>query len=532
MCHKAFINRKTKNNIMQEVVKKPILAIILFVIIILSIFVATAQYQISELSNKDKDRPLFIKILADETSGVTPFEVKFSALVTNNNGDVKYQWDFGDGAISEEKNPTYTYKNNGSFVCNLKVTDDNNRVSSDSVIISSRSNQKPTVSIEAKTDKPRRPKNLILEYILPILSIHVEFFDSNDYRELEKKGYLDQLFKDMESFFSVEAFANDPDGDEIVSYNWTLRPLSYTTRLKKTPVDPVYYYSGKKLDIPAKDIYPAAEYSLTLTVTDSAGEQRSENFQFIVQKSTDRITFEGKKSTVTGLKGNWVKMWHSNIIIGGIVLGSAAFVSRLLKDNIPDSLSLPLAKLLVMILVELILQTHPEEYTDESYTDVIERIVYKPHLIFRNLNPEKFKVWFDQVEELFEKLNLEDLSFAIQILEEDINLDNKRPVISNPFPEDKSSNLPVNCPRVSITVEDPEGDPFNITISGEYIENITYSNQYNGTFVAALNSLPETQEITWYVKVTDQNGKTGSYVNLNGEIYQADKHEFKFKTLY
>lgn len=511
--------------------KRVILTLAVAGIIFLSIFVVVTQYQISEISKKEDD-PLFVKILVDSTAGVVPFEVKFSSLVTNNNGDVDYKWDFGDGSTSNEKNPMYTYGNNGSYICRLDITDEDGEKSSDYVNITSRANQKPTVSIEAKTDKPRRPKNFILEYLFPILTIHVEFFNSNDYREFEKKGYLDPLFKNMESFFTVEAFADDPDGDEIVSYNWTLRPPTYSTRLRKIPVEPVYHYSGKKIEIPAKDIYPAVEYSLILTVTDSAGEKRSENFQFLVEKSTDRVTFEGKKYTITNTIGNWVSKWQSNIIIGGVVLGGAGFLVKFLRNNVPESLSLPLVKLAVMVLVELILQTSPDKYSDETYVDVIERIVYKDRTVFKNINPEKFKEWFDKIEELFEKLSIEDLAFILQILEEDIGLDNKRPVISNPFPEDGSNNVPINCPKVAITVEDPEGDLFNVTISGEYVQNITYELQSNGTFNATLDPLPETSEVTWYVEVVDQNGKTGAYVDLNGEVTQGKRHEFKFKTLY
>ncbi len=82
--------------------------------------------------------------------------------------------------------------------------------------------------------------------------------------------------------------------------------------------------------------------------------------------------------------------------------------------------------------------------------------------------------------------------------------------------------------------EYPEGDPFSVVISGEYVinETITYTDCKNGTFAANLTSLPETQEISWTVEVVDQNGKSGYYVDSKGNVFLSDKHEFKFKTLY
>lgn len=39
-------------------------------------------------------------------------------------GDLKYEWDFGDGSISMDKNPTYTYKEKGVYTVSLTVSSD------------------------------------------------------------------------------------------------------------------------------------------------------------------------------------------------------------------------------------------------------------------------------------------------------------------------------------------------------------------------------------------------------------------------
>jgi PKD repeat protein len=48
---------------------------------------------------------------ADRTKGVTPFTVTFTDLTTGN--PTRWKWDFGDGTLSSEKNPTHTYSTDG-----------------------------------------------------------------------------------------------------------------------------------------------------------------------------------------------------------------------------------------------------------------------------------------------------------------------------------------------------------------------------------------------------------------------------------
>jgi hypothetical protein len=499
-------------------VKKKIISIGLVFIVIISVFVVITQYQIFELGNKDKDLPLFVNILSDKSSGVAPTEIQFSSIISNVRGDIDCIWEFGDGNISREKNPRHIYENKGSYVCRLNVTDESGKKSTHSINITIKSNQKPTVSIEAKTDKPRRPKSFLLEYILPLF-IHIEAFWSNDYRELEKIGLLDPFFKNMDSFYSLEAFANDPDGDEIISYNWTLRPHSYTTRIGNKPVNPVFYYSGKKIEIPAKDIYPAIEYSVTLTVTDSEGQQRSENFKFTVEKSSDRTTREAKNWRISNAIDKWVSQWHTNLIIGTLVLGGSYIILSIISRIIPESLSLPLAKFILMILVDLVLQTTPDEYSDESYIDVINRIVYKERIFLKFINPALFKLLFDLTERIFLGVSMEKFALKLQLLEEEIGLDNKRPELSNPYPKNGETDVNLNTQKVFITVKDREGDPFSVQIFDEsgYVDNISGyypMGQHNGSFNATLiNPLPPNTEISWKVLIIDEFDKrvTGEY---------------------
>ena len=47
---------------------------------------------------------------------------------------VEYRWEFGDGAVSYEENPTYTYANKGNYIVKLTVTDDKNEVFTDTTV--------------------------------------------------------------------------------------------------------------------------------------------------------------------------------------------------------------------------------------------------------------------------------------------------------------------------------------------------------------------------------------------------------------
>jgi len=508
---------------------KKILSIFVIMILIAAAVAATISYGfIFYEDQKIKNESLSVKIFADKTEETVPFEVIFSPIVTDNIGEVTYKWDFGNGEVSNNKESVAKYEQNGSYVCTLTIEDKNGQSASDSLIILAEENQKPTVSIEIDTDQPQRPYNFWIEQFLDLF-LNIDNWCGNHYRWMVEKGLLDPFFKDMpESFYTVEAFANDPDGDTIVSYNWTMTSLEYKIPGTFPPQQkiPEFHYSGKIVEIPIKDMYTSQDYSLKLTVTDSEGQQRSENLKFNVRKSDKKTSAQSMMFTFSNTQQKWTGTWK-NGMLGAVVLGGAAVVLKTLKDKDkwPAEFSFPFVKLLGMMVVGTIFQTSSDEYTDESMVDVFERMVYKPRLlqkIFPDLlTPDQWKNWFDKAEEKlitlseddrFSNASIYDLlvnwSLDLQLIEEEIGLDNNRPIISDPFPEENANNIPVDCRYVSINVDDAEGDLFNVTIYGESIDDITYNNSINGTFNATLiTPLEDNKEIFWYVKVVDQNGK-------------------------
>jgi hypothetical protein len=108
--------------------------------------------------------------------------------------------------------------------------------------------------------------------------------------------------------------------------------------------------------------------------------------------------------------------------------------------------------------------------------------------------------------------NLEDpiekLINLLEIIIEQIGLQNKRPVLLHETPKDGAKHLPTNYPQVALTVKDPEGDHFNISIHGKYVNNITLLNQQNNTFIASLKTpLPNLTKIKWNVNVSYDKNK-------------------------
>ncbi|MEK7649372.1 MAG: PQQ-dependent sugar dehydrogenase [Patescibacteria group bacterium] len=93
------------------------------------------------------------KISTDAVGGSVPMTVHFSSAGSSDQdgNTISYHWDFGNGATSEEANPTYTYTTAGIFNVTLTVTDSFNAAGSASVQIQP-GNHQPTATIIAPTD--------------------------------------------------------------------------------------------------------------------------------------------------------------------------------------------------------------------------------------------------------------------------------------------------------------------------------------------------------------------------------------------
>ena len=497
-----YVGRKMKGK-----TKKLVMALGMAGIVFLAIFVITTQYQISELSSiKEGGLPLSVKIFSDRSEGVAPIEINFSSIVTNNEGEISYHWDFGNGNTSTEWKSKTAYATNGTYTCNLDIEDASGKKASDSIKITAIENRPPTVSIEYVTKKPRRPQNFLIEFVLENFLaeniIYIENHGSQDYRWLRDRGYLEIIFKDQ-SFYTLEAISNDPDGDEIVSYDWTLNAPSYTTRLTNQPKDPTYTYSGKIIDIPTEDIYPATDYSITLTVTDSAGKTRSESLDFKVKKSQIKDNIEGIRKTIQNLITEWRSQYKDSAFMGGIGKLLFGFVTLKLLSKTP------LGQLIAVIVIDTVLQTPPEEYTDgeyDSYIGPLKELTGKRTWAFNFLN--KTTLWLQentpagaqQFARFFGAIDMEDLR-------EYLEFENKRPEVTYPSPLNGEKNVDLNKPNLWVNVTDFEGDRFNVSIYSGYVNTTNhyknYTNVTSSSFSAPLLPLPPSETIEWNVTIEE-----------------------------
>jgi PKD repeat protein len=80
-----------------------------------------------------------IQISVDNRTGLVPFSVRFN-IDTNTRDRIRsYRWQLGDNTVSTNRNPTYTYKEKGTYNVSLTVIDENgNEVKSNTIPVVAR----------------------------------------------------------------------------------------------------------------------------------------------------------------------------------------------------------------------------------------------------------------------------------------------------------------------------------------------------------------------------------------------------------
>ncbi|MFT4009800.1 MAG: PKD domain-containing protein [Nocardioidaceae bacterium] len=89
------------------------------------------------------------------TNNVSGLSVAFTSTATDSDGTIaSYQWSFGDGDTSTQKNPSHTYAEAGTYDVTLKVTDDSGASDSKtaSVTVAGPANQPPVAAFTTSTE--------------------------------------------------------------------------------------------------------------------------------------------------------------------------------------------------------------------------------------------------------------------------------------------------------------------------------------------------------------------------------------------
>jgi len=273
---------------------KLLMFIVMLATILISILGSAAMYKyLSTSDNAEEGRPLFVKNFADETKGMTPFEVNFTSLVFYHEGHTTYHWEFGDGNTSNEANPIHNYTEAGEYTCNLTVTDSIGRKVTNSVTILVVDNKPPTVvALVTPTESPRPhvPGLDSIPWKPPLLYYLVKALEDTDSPLLKKPGWINGV-----------AQVSDPEGDEIISYRWELQQPSVT--FLGSQEWPKFYFEGKNLTnitFPQLYTYRMGEYAVKLTVTDSAGNTASDIKKFGVSRSN-----------LMGRRADTIRAWNN-----------------------------------------------------------------------------------------------------------------------------------------------------------------------------------------------------------------------------
>jgi len=463
---------------MKEIYIK-IIGIAVVVMIILTAFTFIRQNEINEIVEEVRERPFTAIILSDITTGTNPLTVNFEPLVLNNKGSVKYFWDFGDGITSEEISPSYLYEKSGDYVCTLIVTDGEGEKVEDTLNITIDQNKPPIVVITLNKNTHER-KFVPFLSTLPVWPGDVQKIIN----VIENKN--PNAFG--EGSIICTAQVGDPEGDEIVSYEWVHQAETQLSQFGK-PEQPTHNFSGNdSILLPEIFTWPRGRHVVTLTVEDSVGNKANASIEFEVEQSLKLIQRTQMKNLFKNSLNQWLLVL--NPMFGTIVAG---MLLTMWKFNNFEGV-----KLITLFILTFLFQIDMGDAFMIQLKEYLES-----HPTMRNL-----------VDQLLIRMQTRFKNLDIEAIRERLGLENNRPVIFNPFPEDGSNNIPIDTPYVAVNVSDLEGNLFNVTISGDYVNNVTLTDQTNGTFTATLiNPLPELEDIAWNVEVVDPRGKvvTGEY---------------------
>ena len=106
------------------------------------------------------DQPPVAKASASKTSGVIPLQIDFTAAnSTDDNGIVKYSWDFKDGSSSDNVTASHTFESAGDYMVQLTVTDSNGQINKTTLNISAQAptNEPPFAKLTTNLDNGTAP---------------------------------------------------------------------------------------------------------------------------------------------------------------------------------------------------------------------------------------------------------------------------------------------------------------------------------------------------------------------------------------
>jgi len=465
-------------------------------IILLAIFVVTTQYQISEITKKDEGQPLFVKVFADNTEGLLPLAVNFSAFVDYYQGDLKYSWDFGNGETSKEMTPSISYTEAGEYLCKLKVTDENGKTETDTLKIIAKINKPPVVTLKINQNTINREFNWLS--ILTLIPLRMFTWPGN------QQQFLDMVEKRSganawgEGRIVVTAQISDPEDDEIISYEWSEQTADSLGLANGGEVLPVHNITGNEsVTIPELYCWIPIRHIVTLTVTDSAGNKGTANIDYQVSKSNRMTNINAKKALISMLFVTTVPQ------ITNQIWNNFAFINNI-GTSILDAIWLNLPPILQKI-VTLFLNVFRLDY---------EPPIPKADLVISEIDDFNLSAYVNDTTGEVETEGVESNTFTITNNDTNNNIaKNIYICLNNPFSDDEGLDDELEKEELIVSVEGG-------TLSTKLFYNGKYTNWEN---CYNIEKLAPGDTYTVDLEVLLKEGgvfEQGTYENCTLYIYQ------------
>ncbi|HEC94660.1 MAG TPA: PKD domain-containing protein, partial [Thermoplasmatales archaeon] len=287
----------------------------------ISIFVTFGYTELKESGEK-----LLVGIKTDRAPvGIEPFSLNLSANVINAKGKIRYRWDLGNGKTAEGKEVMVTYDESGIYNVTLIVYDETGRKTSDYLKVEVKENRPPIVTliIDKKNVERKRTWLSYFTFSPPL------WYAGNQQLQLDRIEKKKGPWAWGESGITITAQINDPEGDEIVSYEWE----------EQTADELVIWPSGKTIlpkhnltgnetvKIPSLYAWIAGRHIVTLTVKDSVGNEATGTTDYMVSMSQMEMRMKTIPTTFT------VVTTISETIAKILEIGGGTLWNRLPEDQ-------------------------------------------------------------------------------------------------------------------------------------------------------------------------------------------------------
>ncbi len=217
--------------------------------------------------------------------GVEPLTLNLTAIVLNARGKATCEWNFGNGEKARGREVTVTYDEPGTYSCTLTVNDEAGRKATDSLQIIVEENKPPVISLSINIQTVDRPFKWLNLFALVPLPLNPFAWAGNQQKILNRIEEKEGPWAWGESEIVITAQIMDPEGDEIVSYEWREQTQDKVVTITGETFLPAHNLTGNEtVKIPALYAWMLGRHIVTLTVKDSAGNVATAKIDYIVSE--------------------------------------------------------------------------------------------------------------------------------------------------------------------------------------------------------------------------------------------------------